>query len=157
MAKRKPKVKNLANIEKYLTAGTEHYNKHTFEIYKKAIKNGLFDGPETPLRFFSDYGDIFVTHRENFLQAAEQFFQAMQAEGLTVKQKVFITDNLISWFEHTVFDDEKRKEYSLNRVAEILRVEKEKLQPHKKQKNENPFDWDQTLKHLETLPDTKEK
>lgn len=156
MTKRKKQVNKLEKIESYFTTENEHYNRFTLAIYIEAKENNLFHDIETPLRYFNDYVDIFYVNQTKPLQVSKQFFQAMNSEGLNTEQQIFITEHLVSWFKGTVFKDENNKEYSLQKVADILQKEIEALKPEK-MKNKKPFDWSETQQHLETLPDTKAK
>jgi hypothetical protein len=159
MAKRKKEVNELETIESFFTTDNEHYNEYAFNLYKEAAENNLFSDLEIPLRFFSDYTDIFDTYRAKPLQVVKQLMAAIKEKRLNKKQQVFILEHLISWFRGTSFFDEKGKEYSMKTIKEILTQRKESLQLLNKTKPKpvNKFDFDEVKKHLQALPDTKSK
>lgn len=157
MKKIKKQVSDLEAIETYFTTGNEHRDKYCFQIYKEAEQEQIFESPLTPLWLINKIVSDCYESRKKPVQAVKKVYKVIEDKGLNYKQKCFVYDHVIKILDSTTWKDENGKEVSLNQIKELLDNEFMSLSPENLETDENLFDWESTTKHLETLPDTKDK
>jgi len=158
MAKSKKQVNDLEKIEAYFTTENEHYNGFTLDIYNKAKENNLFPDIETPLWIFDSATREFYESRNKPLQVLNVLKETFTKEKLNNEQQAFILEHLIDYFKSTVYtDDESKTKLSLSKVEKLLKKELEQIKPTIANKTETEYNWNKTIKHLEILPELKDR
>jgi len=158
MAKSKKQTNDLEKIEAYFKTENEHYNGFTLDIYNEAKENNLFPDIETPLWIFDNATSEFYESRNKPLQVLNELKKTFTKEKLNNEQQAFILEHLIEYFKNTVYtDDESKAEISLSKVEKLLKKELEQIKPTKANKTKTEYNWNTTLKHLETLPELKDR
>ena len=140
----------METIETYYSTKNEHWNTSIFNCHTEAVKSGLFTDPETPLYLFGQGFDLLKDNHKTPDKGLNQFFEVCHKHELTNPQKLFILDQLKTYFYNTEFD-----EVETWAIIELLKSHIELLKPTKPK----VANLRETLKaivqtELETLPET---
>jgi hypothetical protein len=142
-------------IEGYFRTENEHWNGYAFEMLCAALKQPLFENPETPLQLFSTGIDIFTEQYETPLRAVNSFALEVDKQTASLDQKLFVYDWVCKYVRVSVFEKGDTAE-----LIELLKSERERLKNSIPEPNKPLVkSLRETLKtmiqqELETLPET---
>lgn len=159
MAKQKTKVSHLETIETYFTNGNDHTNKFYFKVYKEAKEQDLFKDLLIPLSLLNELSDKCYTGRNKPLQTINSIKDILSNANLNDEQKSFIVSELKTYLEESVWTDETGKEIELTQIENLIEDEFFTLLygKYEPETSKSIYSLEAVKKHLETLPDIKEK
>lgn len=126
-----------------MNGSSEHDNSFTLNLYLDAIKTGIFSEPETAVRIYAHLRDALVSLAEHPEKVITEFDR--HTGELTVDQKLFLADNLDTYFRRTVFGEE---ENYLDKVSKPLAAYLDRLKIESGRKQITSGDLRQTLQEL---------
>lgn len=142
-AKTKTSQKSEIPVEQYLNGSSEHDNSFMLSLYLDAIKTGIFPEPENAVRIYAHLRYALVSLAEHPEKVIAEFDR--HTGGLTIDQKLFLADNLDTYFRRTVFGEE---ENYLDKVSKPLSAYLDRLKIESGRKQITSGDLRQTLQEL---------
>jgi len=144
---------DLQVLEGYFKTENEHWNAYVFEMLCEALKQGIFESPETPLQLFSIAIEVLPELYETPLQAVQKF--DVETDNLEPKQKLFVFEWVLKYLKISDFENEKKEVKDMNEIIELLKVKTNQLDFEVNKKHE--FDKPLTVSIRDTLKDLMRK
>lgn len=142
------KTKDIEALESYISTENAHFNSYTKKILCEAIRNGLFENPETPLRLFDYANSELEKNHEHPLKGVQLFNAEMDKEKLNPAQRLFVYEWTLKYLNNSVFGEEGKEELKLTDIQNLLTSQMEQLKAESQPETPKTKDIRQTLKEI---------
>jgi len=147
-------AKEIEALESYINSENEYWNEFIFEMLCRALQEGQFENPETPLQLFSNSINTFTEHHKHPLKAVQIFNEEMDSQKVTPNQRLFVYKWLCKYLRQSEFG-----ELNLTPIEELLTSQGEKLKAESEPVKPLTKNIRETLKEMmekeiQNLPDT---